>query len=186
MGIVVSEVTLGVFCIVQIARVTKAHINGYNTCYVVVYIRWVSGFHRIAWTHETGRLVVSPIFEDKKKAISLARHMELWNDRFTKLTIIEDDTNYAVCCYEDPLVSRGESVGVLRLNLLRIAGYDQARSLFLEKSPLFQILYTSDYSRLETYEQVSRLVSPARCRIIEHRDLKRQEFYYERLAMASL
>lgn len=167
-------------------HVTKAHINRCATGYHVVYIRWVGGFHRIAWTHETGRLVVSPIFEDKKMAISLARHMELWNDRFTKLTIIEDEKNYAICCYEDPLVSQGESVGILRLNLLRIAGYDQARPLFLERSPLFQVLYTSDYTRLETYEQVSRLVTPARCRIIARRDLKRQEFYYERLAMASL
>lgn len=152
----------------------------------MVYMKWVSGFNRVIWAHENDRLTVSPMFDDKHLAVSMAKHMDLWNDRFTKLTIIEDDTNYAVCCYEDPLVSQGESVGILRLNLLRIAGYDKAKPLFLERPPLFQVMYASDYSKLTTYERVSRLVSPARCRIITHQDLKRQEYYYERLAMASL
>ena len=151
----------------------------------MVRIKWLGGFNRIAWAHETGRLVVSPIFEDRNLAVLLADYVDAWNDRFTKLTIIEEDSTYSVCCYQDPTVSMGETVGILRPGLLRIAGYDQARPLFLERPPLFQVAYAADYSRMETYEQVSRLLSPARCRIITGRDLKRQEYYYERLAMAS-
>lgn len=147
-------------------------------------IVWHGGFHRIAWAHDAGRLVVSPVFEDRDMAAFLAGCVNSWNDRFAKLTIIEHETLYSVCCYQDPLVSGGSGMGIFRGGLPRIGGYDQARPLFLEKPPLFQVAYAFDYTRFDTYEQMSRLLSPARCRIIGKRALKRQEFYYERLAVA--
>lgn len=148
-------------------------------------IAWTGGFYRIAWAHEAGRLVVSPIFEDVKVATRLSKYVESWNDRFVRLTIVEGDTEYAVCCYQDPLVTgEGPGMGIYKPGLPRIAGYDQAKILFLERPPLFQVAFASDYARMDTYEQVSRLVSPARCRIISQHDLRRQEYYYERSAAA--
>lgn len=146
-------------------------------------IVWRGGFNRIAWAHEAGRLVVSPVFEDREMAVFLAGCVDSWIDRFAKLTVIEDENTYTVCCYQDPVVSGARSVGIYRPGLPRIGGYDHARPLFLERSPLFQIAYALDYTRMDTYEQMSRLLSPARCRIIGLRDLKRQEYYYERLAV---
>ena len=145
-------------------------------------IVWRGGFNRIAWAHEAGRLVVSPVFEDREMAVFLAGCVDSWIDRFAKLTIIEDESSYTVCCYQDPVVSGSRSVGIYRADLPRIGGYDHARPLFLERAPLFQIAYAMDYTRMDTYEQMSRLLSPARCRIIGMRDLKRQEYDYERLA----
>ena len=146
-------------------------------------ITWMGGFYRIAWAHEAGRLVVSPVFEDLKTATGLSRHIESWNDRFVRMTIIESEKEYAVCCYQDPLVAGdASSVGVYKPGLPRISGYDQAKPLFLERPPMFQVAFASNYARMETYEQVSRLVSPARCRIISDHDLRRQEYYYERSA----
>ena len=145
-------------------------------------MEWRGGFNRIAWAHEAGRLVVSPIFEDRSVAVFLANCVDSWNDRFAKLTIIEDKNLYSVCCYQDPLIYGGRNIGIYRSGLPRIGGYDLARPLFLERPPLFQIAYAMDYTRMDTYEQMSRLLSPARCRIISRRELKRQEYYYERLA----
>lgn len=149
-------------------------------------IEWLSGFNRISWAHEAGRLVVAPVFEDYNMAVDVSRRINRWNDRFVKLTIIEHDTEYAVCCYQDPTVNRDDKViGMYRSGLPRIAGYDQAKPFFLAKSPLFQIAYAADYARLETYRQASRLIYPSRCRIISAHDMKRQEYYYERLASES-
>ena len=147
-------------------------------------IKWVANFHRIAWAREKRRLVVSIISEDEDGAISLARHINKWNDRFVKLIIIEGDDEYAVCCYQDPMASRDQSIGLYRPRLPRTVGYEQAKIFFKERPPLFQVAYASDYTRMETYRQVSRLVSPARSRIISVSDLKRQEYYYERGAVA--
>jgi len=35
---------------------------------------------------------------------------------------------------------------------------------------------------MKTYEQISRLVSMRKCRIISEKDLKKQEYYYEKTA----
>ena len=35
---------------------------------------------------------------------------------------------------------------------------------------------------MTTYEQISRLVPMRKCRIISEKDLKRQEYYFERTA----
>lgn len=144
-------------------------------------VRWMAGFNRIYWGHEGGRLVVSPVFDDIEPARGISDEIDLWNDRLVKMTIIEYDTEYTICCYQDPAVDSG-GMGVFRPGLPRIAGYDQARPLFVSKSPLFQVWHAGDYARLETYRAVSRLIYPARCRIISPKHLKRQEYYYERQA----
>lgn len=149
-------------------------------------IDWYGGFNRISWAHEAGRLVVAPVFEDYDMAVNVSERINRWNDRFVKLTIIESDTEYAVCCYQDPTVDRDDvGMGMYRSGLPRIAGYEQAKQFFLAKSPLFQIAYAADYARLETYRQASRLIYPSRCRIITVQNMKRQEYYYERLASES-
>ncbi len=51
-----------------------------------------------------------------------------------------------------------------------------------EKSPLLQIAYSVDVRDINTYEEISRLVPMRKCRIISEKDLKRQEFFYEKTA----
>ena len=60
-------------------------------------------------------------------------------------------------------------------------GYEQAKPMIEEKSPLLQIAYAADVRDI-TYEQISRLVPMRKCRIISEKDLKKQEYYYEKSA----
>lgn len=147
-------------------------------------IGWERDFYGISWAYEGDRLVISTVFEDKAKAASVAGHVEGWSDKFTRLTIIEKDNDeFAVCCYQDPQISkRDTNIGLYRTGMRRSGGYEQAKPMLEEKSPLLQIAYASDVRDMNTYEQVSRLVPLRKCRIISERDLKRQEYYYERSA----
>ncbi len=61
-------------------------------------------------------------------------------------------------------------------------GYEQVKPMIEEKSPLLQIAYAADARDMNTYEQISRLVPMRKCRIISERDLKKQEFFYEKAA----
>jgi hypothetical protein len=54
--------------------------------------------------------------------------------------------------------------------------------MIVEKPPLLQIAYAADVIDMNTYEQISRLVPMRKCRIISEKDLKRQEYYYEKTA----
>lgn len=151
---------------------------------MVFSIDWYREFYGIAWAYENNRLVISPIFEDREIAFKLAKQLEDWNDRFTKLTIIEKDNGeYAICCFQDPQISKdNKQVGIFRDGLSQIGGYDQAKPMIEEKSPLLQIAYASNATNMNTYEQVSRLVSIAKCKIINENQLKKQEYYYEKIA----
>jgi len=62
------------------------------------------------------------------------------------------------------------------------SGYTQAKPMIEEKSPLLQIAYAEDVRDMSTYEQISRLVPMRKCRIISEKDLKKQEFFYEKTA----
>ncbi len=62
------------------------------------------------------------------------------------------------------------------------SGYEQAKPIIEEKSPLLQIAYAADVRDINTYEQISRLVPMRKCRIISEKNLKKQEFYYEKTA----
>ena len=40
-------------------------------------------------------------------ATNIAQEIESWSEKFTRLTIIEqEDDEYAFCCYEDPQISK--------------------------------------------------------------------------------
>ena len=147
-------------------------------------IDWHMNFYGISWAYEKDRLVVSTIFEDKKEAMIMAREVEDWNDKFTRLTIIEKDNGeFAICCYQDPQMSKtGNHLGLFRTGMRQNGGYEQAKPMIEEKTPLLQIAYAADVRDMSTYEQVSRLVSIRKCRIISEKDLKRQEYYYEKNA----
>ena len=150
-------------------------------------IKWEGGFYGIAWAYENKRLVISSIFDDKKQAIKLAKVVEEWNDRFTKLTIIENNTNqYSVCCFQDPQISKkSKNIGIYHKGLSQIGGYEQVKPMIEEKAPLLQIAYASDVKDMKTYQQVSRLVSLSKCKIINENELKKQEYYYEKIATES-
>ena len=147
-------------------------------------IAWHENFYGISWAYEKDRLVVSIVFEDRDEAAKMVKEVEAWNDRFTRLTIIEKKSGeYSLCAYQDPQVSKSDTnAGLYRTGMIRAGGYEQVKPLILEKAPLLQIAYAQDVRDMKTYEQVSNLVVMRKCRIIAQGDLKKQEFYYEKVA----
>lgn len=149
---------------------------------MVLEIEWHGDFYGISWAYEKERLVISTVFEDRKKALYLAKQVEEWSDKFTRMTIIENDKGeFSLCCYQDPQISKNKTnIGLYRLGMRQNAGYEQAKPMIEEKSPLLQIAYAENVSDMRTYEQISRLVPIRKCRIIKEQDLKKQEFFYEK------
>ncbi len=147
-------------------------------------IDWNRKFYGILWAYEKDRFVISMVFEDKEEAISIAKEVENWSEKFTRLTIIEkDDDEYAICCYQDPQISKSdEHIGLFRTGMRQSSGYEQVKPMIEERSPLLQIDYAADIIDKSTYEQISRLVPLRKCRIISEKDLKKQEFFYEKTA----
>lgn len=146
-------------------------------------IDWHGSFG-ISWAYEKDRLVLSTVFEDKKEALTIAQEVEDWSDKFTRLTIIEKvDDEFAICCYQDPQISKSsKQIGLFRTGMRQSSGYEQAKPMIKERSPLLQIAYAADIIDMSTYEQISRLVPMRKCRIISEKDLKKQEFFYEKTA----
>lgn len=146
-------------------------------------IDWHGNFG-ISWAYEKDRLVLSTVFEDKKEALTIAQEVEDWSDKFTRLTIIEKvDDEFAICCYQDPQISKSsKQIGLFRTGMRQSSGYEQAKPMIEERSPLLQIAYAADIIDMSTYEQISRLVPMRKCRIISEKDLKKQEFFYEKTA----
>ncbi len=147
-------------------------------------INWYGNFYGIYWANEKGRLVVSPVFEDKKEASVLSKEIETWSDKFTRMTIIEKNNDeYAICCYQDPQISKSKkNLGIYRTGMIKFGAYEQAKPIIQQRPPLFQILYASDARVINTYEQISRLVTIRKCRIIQESELKKQEYFYEKTA----
>ena len=147
-------------------------------------IAWHDDFYGISWAYEKDRLVVSMVFEDRSESVRIAKEIEGWSDKFTRLTIIEKQNGeYSVCSYQDPQISKSEiNVGLYRTGMIQSGGYEQVKPLILERSPLLQIAYAKDARDMNTYEQISRLVTMRKCRIISENDLKKQEFFYEKTA----
>ena len=147
-------------------------------------IEWKGNFYGIYWAYEKDRLVVSTVFEDKEEALQLAQEVENWSDKFTRMTLIEKNNDeYALCCYQDPQISKSEkNLGLYRSGMRQAGGYEQAKPMIEERSPLLQIAYAADVRSINTYEQISRLVPIKKCRIIKESDLKKQEFFFERTA----
>ncbi len=147
-------------------------------------IEWHGNFYGISWAYEKDRLVVSTVFEDKKEALEIAKEIDDWSDKFTRLTIIEKENGaYSICCYQDPQISKSRKIiGLYRTGMPQSGGYEQVKPMIEEKSPLLQIAYAADVRDMNTYEQISRLVPMRKCRIISEKDLKKQEFFYEKAA----
>ena len=73
-------------------------------------INWYSNFFNISWAREQNKLVLLVVFEDKKTPTNVAKEIENWSEKFTRLTIIEKDNDeYAICCYEDPQISKSDN-----------------------------------------------------------------------------
>jgi len=151
--------------------------------YMSFEINWYGNFG-ILWAYEKDRFVISTVFEDKEKAISIAKKVEEWSEKFTRITIIEkDDDEYAICCYQDPQISKSdEHIGLFRTGMRQSSGYEQVKPMIEERSPLLQIAYAADIIDMSTYEEISSLVPLRKCRIISEKDLKKQEFFYEKNA----
>ena len=147
-------------------------------------IHWQTEFYGISWAYEKNRLVISLVFEDMEIVASVAKAAERWSDKFTRLTIVEKENDeFAICCYQDPQVSKDETnVGLFRTGMKQRSGYGQAKPMILEKTPLVQIAYAADVRDMGTYEQISRLIPIRKCRIISEKDLRKQEYYYEKMA----
>ncbi len=151
--------------------------------YMSFEINWHQNFG-ILWAYEKERFVVSTVFEDKKEAIHIAKEIENWSEKFTRLTIIEKvDDEYAICCYQDPQVSKSNKhIGLFRTGMRQSSGYEQVKPMLAERPPLLQIAYAADIIDMSTYEEISSLVPMRKCRIISEKDLKKQEFFYEKTA----
>ena len=152
--------------------------------FVSFEIDWKGNFYGIYWAYEKDRLVVSTVFEDKDQAIQLAKEVETWSDKFTRMTIIEKNNDeYALCCYQDPQISKSKkNYGLYRAGLRQAGGYERAKPMIEEKSPLLQIAYASDVRSINTYEEISRLVPIRKFRIIKESDLKKQQYFFEKTA----
>ena len=150
--------------------------------YMSFEINWHGDFG-ILWAYEKERFVVTTVFEDKEEAISIAKEIENWSEKFTRLTIIEKmDDEYAICCYEDPQISKSEKyIGLFRTGMKQSSGYEQVKPMIEERSPLLQIAYAVDIIDMSTYEQISKLVALRKYRIISEKDLKKQEFFMRKL-----
>lgn len=146
-------------------------------------MEWCQNFYGISWAYEKDRLVVSIVFEDMAEAARIAKLAQQWSDKFTRLTIIErQNGEYSLCCYQDPQISKaGTNVGLYKSGMIQAGGYEQVKPLILERAPLLQIAFAKDVRDMNTYEQISALITLRKCRIISESDLKKQEFYYEKL-----
>lgn len=147
-------------------------------------IDWRKNFYGISWAHEKDRIVVSIVFEDKDEAIEISRNIENWSEKFTRLTIIEkEEDEFALCCYQDPQVSKSDKhIGLFRTGMRQSSGYNQVKPIIKEKSPLLQIAYAADAIDITTYEEISKLIPIRKFRIINEKDLKKQEYYYEKMS----
>ena len=150
-------------------------------------IDWRKNFYGISWAHEKDRIVVSIVFEDKDEALEISRNIENWSEKFTRLTIIEkEEDEFALCCYQDPQVSKSDKhIGLFRTGMRQSSGYNQVKPIIEEKAPLLQIAFASDAIDITTYEEVSKLIPIRKFRIINEKDLKKQEYYYEKMSTLS-
>ena len=150
-------------------------------------IDWRKNFYGISWAHEKDRIVVSIVFEDKEEAVEISKNIENWSDKFTRLTIIEkEEDEFALCCYQDPQVSKSDKhIGLFRTGMRQSSGYNQVKPIIEEKAPLLQIAYAADAIDITTYEEISKLIPIRKFRIINEKDLKKQEYYYEKMSTLS-
>jgi predicted GH43/DUF377 family glycosyl hydrolase len=147
-------------------------------------IKWYRNFFNISWAREQNKLVLLVVFEDKKTAINIAREIENWSEKFTRLTIIEKDNDeYSICCYEDPQISKSDKkIGLFMTGMKQSTGYEYTKIIIEDKSTLLQITYAEDFIDIKTYEEISKLVPLRKSRIISENDLKKQQYYFERTA----
>jgi predicted GH43/DUF377 family glycosyl hydrolase len=147
-------------------------------------IEWYRNFFNISWAREQNKLVLLVVFEDKKTAINIAREIENWSEKFTRLTIIEKDNDeYSICCYEDPQISKSDKkIGLFMTGMKQSTGYEYTKIIIEDKSTLLQITYAEDFIDIKTYEEISKLVPLRKSRIISENDLKKQQYYFERTA----
>ncbi len=147
-------------------------------------IDWYREFFNISWAREQDKLVLRIVFEDKEVAEEITKEIESWSEKFTRLTVIEKkDDEFAICCFQDPQISKSDKrIGLFRTGMRQSSGYEYTKIIIEDKSTLLQITYAKDALDIRTYEEISRLVPMRKCRIISEKDLKKQEFYFERIA----
>ena len=147
-------------------------------------INWYRNFFNISWAREQDKLVLLVVFEDKKVATTVTKEIESWSEKFTRLTIIEKEPDeFAICCYEDPQISKSDKrIGLFITGMKQSTGYEYTKIIIEDKSTLLQIIYAKDFLDIKTHEEISKLVPLRKCRIISEKDLKKQEYYFERIA----
>jgi len=147
-------------------------------------INWCRDSFNISWAREQDKLVLLVVFEDKKIATNIAQEIESWSEKFTRLTIIEqEDDEYAFCCYEDPQISKSDKkIGLFMTGMRQSTGYEYTKIIIEDKSTLLQIIYAEDFLDIKTHEVISKLVPLRKCSIISQIDLKKQQYYFERTA----
>jgi len=147
-------------------------------------IDWCRNFFNISWAREQDKLVLLVVFEDKNMATDISKEIESWSEKFTRLTIKEKEGDeFAICCYEDPQISKSDKkIGLFITGMRQSTGYEYTKIIIEDKSTLLQIVHAEDFLDIKTHQEVSKLVPLRKCRIISEKDLKKQEFYYEKIA----
>ena len=146
-------------------------------------IAWYRNFFNISWAREQNKLVLLVVFEDKKTAINVAKEIENWSEKFTRLTIIEKDNDeYAICCYEDPQISKSDKkIGLFMTGMKQSTGYEYTKIIIEDKATLLQITYAEDFIDIKTHEEISKLVPLRKSRIISENDLKNNNIILKEL-----
>ena len=78
-----------------------------------------------------------------------------------------------------------KSSGLFRTGMRQSSGYNQVKPIIEEKAPLLQIAFAADAIDITTYEEISKLIPIRKFRIINEKDLKKQEYYYEKMSTLS-
>ena len=122
-------------------------------------IDWYRDFFNISWAREQDKLVLLVVFEDKKIAINVAREIESWSEKFTRLTIVEKDNDeYTICCYEDPQISKSnKKIGLFMTGMKQSTGYEYTKIIIEDKSTFLQITYAKDFLDIKTHEEISKI-----------------------------
>ena len=122
---------------------------------------WHGGFHRIAWAHDAGRLVGVPGVRGPGHGRLSSRLRQLLERPLRQAHHNRGrDAVLGVLLPGSAGLGGARASGYSGRGCHASAGTTRARPLFLERPPLFQVAYAFDYARFDTYEQMSRLLSP--------------------------
>ena len=147
-------------------------------------IAFYPDFYGLVWVNENGRIVVCPLFEDKKNAQDATKTVEAWNEKRTIATFIErPNGDYSFIFYQNPKFSFEKgNMAFYRSTMQQSGHYSQVREKLQSEQIYFQFLYASDVKKPDSYEEISNIIPIGTCRVINESELSNEEYYVEKYA----